>query len=49
MGRSLVTSLARTAEFHCGGLEEGIITATGVIMMDKTGWSSSISAARLTE
>jgi hypothetical protein len=38
-----------TAEAHCGGLVEGIITAPEAVMMDWTGWSSPIGAARQTE
>jgi hypothetical protein len=37
------------AEVHCGGLAEGIITMTGAVMMDKTGWSIPIGATRQTE
>jgi hypothetical protein len=37
------------AEVLCGGLAEGIITTPGAVMMDMTGWSSPIGAARQTE
>jgi hypothetical protein len=33
------------AEVHCGKLAAGIITAAGVVMTDKTGWSSPIGVA----
>jgi hypothetical protein len=37
-------------EVLCHGLAEGIITTTGVLMTDKTGWSSPIgSGARLSK
>jgi hypothetical protein len=36
-------------EVHCGGLAEGIITAAGMVMINKTGWSSPIGASRQTE
>jgi hypothetical protein len=39
----------RAAEVHYDGLIEGIITATGTVMTDKTGWSSPIGAARHTD
>jgi hypothetical protein len=39
----------RMAEVHYGRLAEGIITAASMVMMDKTGWLSPISAARPTE
>jgi hypothetical protein len=38
-----------TAEVLCGGLAESIITTPGVVMKDRTGWSSPIGAARQTE
>jgi hypothetical protein len=36
-------------EVHYDGLTEGIITATGTVITDKTGWSSPIGAVRQTD
>jgi hypothetical protein len=39
----------RTTEVLCGGLAEDIITTACAVMMDWTGWSSPIGAARQTK
>jgi hypothetical protein len=36
-------------EVLCRGLAEGIIAMSGMVMTDKTGWSSPISSLRHTE
>jgi hypothetical protein len=43
------THEGRAVKVHCGRLVEGIITIASTVMMDKTGWSSPIGAARQAE
>jgi hypothetical protein len=38
----------RAAVTYCCGLAQGIITAAGTVMIDKTEWSCPIIASRMT-